>query len=214
MTSTQNDGLWFDGASFSDSSGVRILLQIIEKRIEEAKSTKDEYLPARAEDLKVKIANLTCMVQQLDNHSHRSLKDRIAYDQKKRLLERLKGNLAGIPDQQKMWKHVLDKAREGRKQAQRMVKIQARFDEAGADQGEGTEAARVLNIAAGRAMKATTAYTQALAQVQADLAKMNNETEYQRKVDAADRRAYLRAKNLQQLPAMVKEEPVGDIDQV
>ena len=184
--------MFFNGASLSDSTGVHLLIEVIDKRIEDAKKMKDKFLPARAKSLQAKINNLSRTVGQLYIRCHRSLQDRIAFDRKQRLLDRLKANLVGIADQQKMWKHVVEKAKEGRKQAQRLLKVQD--EDEGVDRRKGTEAARRLEISTARAMKATNEYKQALAVVEEDLEKMNGEIEYQKKAGKVDRKAYLQAK--------------------
>ncbi len=110
-----------------------------------------------------------------------------------------------------MWKHVADKAKEERKQAQRMLKVQDEFE--GMDQSGGTEVARRLEISVARAMKAAEEYKEALALVVDDLKKMNKGTEYQRRVGEIDRKAWEREKarkKIDKLPKARIEEVVGD----
>ena len=113
MRSTKRDKTIFDNTRLSDSSSVRLLLEVIEKRINDAKRMKGEILPTRTNTLQAKVTKLSRTVGHLYVKSQLSLQDKIVYDQKKRLLNHLKSHLSEIAEEQKTWKVVADKAKGG-----------------------------------------------------------------------------------------------------
>lgn len=169
-----------------------------EKMIAEIRIFQEELIPTRSAELRKTIRVTKQSANSLLLTAHLSLHNKIAYEQQKRALARQKAILAALEEQQILWTSMLQKAKEQKKQLKRLQKVQQAYEVASrsqeCDEEYKADLEKKMILAMDRTVRAQQAHEETLVQLKADIARMQDDSEWHQKQVDLDEKAMQRAK--------------------